>query len=266
MNSFGKESHLLLETAVKDGNTIIENVSFTAPFKIMKPFSGNGGEIRVMQLSASAGIMAGDRQSLEFHIKNGSKVSFLSQSFEKVHKMEDGYAQKKVRIQVEDGAEFRYLPLPVILFGGSDFRGDTEVELEGEASRFVMSEIIASGRNAYKESFAYRLYENQVEIRNQGKLVYRDRCSFEPQKMDMTGYGMYEGYTHLCNLIICNYPVSEGLLEIILSEMEGQEMEGGVTRVGDDLIVFRIFGHQAQQLQDFQEFILSRLNLPGQGV
>lgn len=259
MNSFGKESRLLLETAVKDGNTIMENVFFTAPFKIMKPFAGDQGDIRIMQLSASAGIMAGDRQSLEFHIKNGSKASFCSQSFEKVHKMEDGYAGKKVRIKVEEDAEFQYLPLPVILFGGSDFRGSTKVELEGAASRLVMSEIIASGRTACKEAFAYRLYENLVEIRNRGKLIYRDYCSFDPQQMDMTGYGMYEGYTHLCNLIICNYPVSEELLESVLAELEGLGLEGGATRMNDGITVFRVLGCQAQQLQDFQELVLSCL-------
>ena len=37
-NSFGKTSRLYLEASVKDGKTILSDVSFTAPYKVMRPF------------------------------------------------------------------------------------------------------------------------------------------------------------------------------------------------------------------------------------
>ena len=40
------------------GKTILEDVSFTAPYKIMTPFEKENSGIQVMPLCASAGIMS----------------------------------------------------------------------------------------------------------------------------------------------------------------------------------------------------------------
>lgn len=64
-NQFGKLSKLHITTAYKEGKTIMEDVSFTAPFKIMHPFYEKKDFMTVMLLTASAGIMAGDRQEID---------------------------------------------------------------------------------------------------------------------------------------------------------------------------------------------------------
>ena len=38
-NKFGKLSRLSLRTGIRKGKTILEDVAFTAPYKIMNPFS-----------------------------------------------------------------------------------------------------------------------------------------------------------------------------------------------------------------------------------
>ena len=86
-NPFGRVSQLNLKTEERDGKTILEDVYFTAPFKVMNPFVKKDGSIQIMMMSASAGIMEGDRQEFDFHIGEGSKMEFLSQSFDKIHKV-----------------------------------------------------------------------------------------------------------------------------------------------------------------------------------
>ena len=66
INQFGKVSRLYLKAGRRDGQTYLQDVSFTAPYKIMLPFEKKGGGIQVMLLSASAGIMEGDRQNFRF--------------------------------------------------------------------------------------------------------------------------------------------------------------------------------------------------------
>ena len=68
----------------------LDDVSFTAPYKIMTPFQKENGGIQVMPLCASAGIMKGDRQQFTYQIGEGADVEILSQSFEKIHKMDGG--------------------------------------------------------------------------------------------------------------------------------------------------------------------------------
>ena len=86
-NKFGKLSRLSLKTGIREGKTIVEDVAFTAPYKIMNPFPKKNGGISVMPLCASAGIMEGDRQEFDFFVAEGTELEFLSQSFDKVHRM-----------------------------------------------------------------------------------------------------------------------------------------------------------------------------------
>ena len=42
-NKFGKVSRISACAALKDGKTILEDLSFTAPYKIMTPFEKENG-------------------------------------------------------------------------------------------------------------------------------------------------------------------------------------------------------------------------------
>ena len=61
-NKFGKISRISACAALKDGRTILEDLSFTAPYKIMMPFRKRNG-IQIMPLVLPLGIMAGDSQN-----------------------------------------------------------------------------------------------------------------------------------------------------------------------------------------------------------
>jgi urease accessory protein len=61
-NQFGKLSEFYLTAAYRDGRTVMEDVSFTAPFKVMHPFYEKKDVMTVMLLTASAGIMATGRR------------------------------------------------------------------------------------------------------------------------------------------------------------------------------------------------------------
>lgn len=106
-NPFQKTSRLTIQAAAKEGQTILTDVSFTAPFKIMQPFPKPDGSLQVMLLAASAGIMEGDRQDFSFEIGSGARLEFLSQSYDKIHQMEEGMAKRDTRITV---APPRFLP------------------------------------------------------------------------------------------------------------------------------------------------------------
>ena len=109
-NKFGKISRISACAALKDGRTILEDLSFTAPYKIMMPFEKENGGIQIMPLCASAGIMAGDSQEFSYHVKEGADLEVLSQSFEKIHKMDEGSATRTIEVQVDKNATLYYYP------------------------------------------------------------------------------------------------------------------------------------------------------------
>ena len=76
-NQFGKLSKLHIRTAYREGKTILEDVSFTAPFKIVHPFYEKKDFMTVMLLTASAGIMTDDWQEIDVCVKENSNMEFV---------------------------------------------------------------------------------------------------------------------------------------------------------------------------------------------
>lgn len=201
-NKFGKISRITACAALKNGKTILEDLSFTAPYKIMAPFAKENGGIQIMPLCASAGIMEGDSQEFSYHVKEGADLEVLSQSFEKIHKMDEGSASRTISVQVDPHAVLYYYPQPVIPFAQSSFTSTMTIHLADETSRLFLLEIISCGRNAHEERFQYRRFASKVQIFRGQKLIYRDNTCYLPDQMPMEGIGMYEGYTHMANLFL----------------------------------------------------------------
>lgn len=287
-NKFGKVSRISACAALKDGKTILEDLSFTAPYKIMTPFEKENGGIQIMPLCASAGIMAGDSQEFSYHVKEGADLEILSQSFEKIHKMDEGSASRTIEVQVDKNAALYYYPQPVISFAQSAFDSKMTIHLEDETSKLFLLEIISCGRNAHEERFQYRRFSSKVLLYRGEKLIYRDNTRYEPDKMPMEGIGLYEGYTHMANLFLsklCNRDNVDGGKETNIDGMdikkqmnssgtgrtsdrtaelqekiwqildEDSEIDGGVTRLTTGDLALRIFGHRAQKLQQIAEKI-----------
>lgn len=267
-NQFGRTSRVFIQTGAVNGVTELEDVYFTAPFKVMRPFEKENGWKEIMIMSVSAGTMAGDRQEYELKIGQGSRVQITSQAYEKIHRMKEGFAERETEITVEPGAVLYYRPQPVIPFAGSDFRSRTGIHLRGSDSRLIMSDILCSGRAAMGESFAYRYYSNLVEVYKTDSrkydeefLYYRDNTKYSPgtNGMDMAGFGMYEGYGYLLNLLFCNINVDQDTMIRIreyLEELENEQMTGGCTRTWDGDLVVRVLGRSVEKLEELAEKIV----------
>lgn len=236
----------------------MEDVSFTAPFKIMHPFYEKKDFMTVMLLTASAGIMAGDRQEIDICVREHSNMEFVSQAYEKIHRMEKDCAKRQVHLTVGDHACLHYMPLPAIPFAGSDYQCAVDVKLENETSQFVFSEILSCGRIAHGEEFQYHRFQNKICIYQKGQIVYRDNACYKPERMDMRNFGMYEGFTHLANMVICNKQKSDDWVLQVRELLDiSKDMEGGVTRTSVGHIVVRILGRNAHKLTEITERILT---------
>lgn len=255
-NQFGRTSKLRWRAVEKDGKTILQDVYFTAPYKIMSPFQHKDGSVSVMQLTASAGVMAGDVAEYDFTVESGARIEFLSQSFEKIHKMDEGKAVRKTNISVAAGAQFFYHPLPVIPFADSSFENETQVELADDTAQFEYYEIVACGRSARGERFVYDTFLSRIHIRRAGKLIFCDNTMFFPKQFPLEQIGFYEGFTHMGNLIFCSRGKDEiwaGKVRELLKQEP--DVEGGVTRLESRDYLVKIFGKQAQKLQDLAAHI-----------
>lgn len=261
-NSFGKTSVLNISTIRKEKKTILDNIYFTAPFKIMPPFYISEDYIKVMLLSVSAGIMEGDTQDIDINIGDETKVEVISQSYEKIHRMKSGNATRNCNILVGKNACLKYNPLPTIPFADSSFNNKTKINLADDTSKLVFNEIITCGRSAMGEKFLFNQYNSYLEVRKKSRLIYRDNTMYNKDLFNMSGIGMFEGYTHLANMVIVNFSKEESFIEQTRNIIgEYDEVEGGVTKLQSNDIIIKILGNTSQSLINICEEIGKLLKL-----
>ncbi|MDR3161362.1 MAG: urease accessory protein UreD [Spirochaetaceae bacterium] len=250
---------------IKKGSekSVLDRCYFTPPFKITHPFYTEEGLLSIMVLSVSAGLMAGDRQKIALCLEDGASARIGSQSFEKIHRMgETQSACRETVLTLERDAFLWYAPLPVIPFARSAFESRTSVYLRDSTSRLIYAEILACGRSARGERFAWRFYKNRLRVFEGGALIYFDNNDFRPAETDPESFTMFEGYSHFSNLLLVNIPLSpEQREEIGRSLRRFPGGVGGVTLTGSGALCVRTLGNSAEAAMEQHRRILA-LALP----
>ncbi len=250
-NNYNKASVVKLKFENMDKMTVMKDCYFTSPFKIIKPFKKEHGFLNTMIMSSSAGIMAGDRQEFDVVVGERCNVEISSQSYEKIHRMNEGEAKRETLLTVDKDATLVYMPQPTIPFEKSAFESKTKVSLQDKTSRFIYAEVLTSGRVHSGESFLYNYYKNLLEVFCENEIIYKDNAYFNPSEFDITGFGMYEGFTHLASMFICNFSNSTRRVELIREYLEciGEEIEFGVSETASGDLSVRILGRSADKLE-----------------
>lgn len=283
MNQFGKISRFEITAArSKKGTTFIKDSFFTSPFKIMKPFQKDDGTITVFQQTASPGILAGDSQEHKIIVENGASLEIVSQSFEKIFKMEEGErGERKISASVGEGGTLIYAPNPCIPFAKSNFVSSTKISLSAGA-KLIYEDCICAGRVACGEVFDFRAYKNLIEIRREEKLIFRENNFFEggEKKNLLQSEVSFGHFTHSGTMLIFGFgktvrEVREilGLEEKLLFTEEYRRkadnfeenpsadneilIEASETDSGD--IVVRVLGRAAQEIQNVFSLLKEKL-------
>lgn len=258
VNSFGKVSEIKLTISNKQNKSYLENVYFTAPFKIAKPFPFKENGIKVLMMTASAGIMKGDTQNIEISVNEGSTAMITSQSYEKIHKMEDGFAKRDCNIEVSDNATLVYAPLPTIPFKGSSFITSNKINLKSKTSRLLFCEVLTCGRYMREEFFEFDIYKSYNSFYLDNKIIIRDNMVLDPKENDLSDFGFFEGKTHLGSIFCCNFGFSKDFLDAVRELIKEHALDGGATTLNDGSIAIRVLGSSAEHITKFFDVIVDK--------
>ena len=259
LHQIGYHGQLRLSVAVRDGMSYPTEVFYTPPFKLANYFRLPDGGIEYMLMNASAGIMAGDNLTMHIDVASGGKLLLTSQSYEKIHKMEQCGATRTTHINIASNGYLCYNQLPIIPFLNADFTNKSNIYLADTSSKLIFSEIVACGRVARNEIFAYQRYHGLLDIYSQGVLVYRDNSLFIPSEMNLAGFGFYENYTHSGSMVI--YGFSADILSLIESSLNECAIDGGVSQLLAGGYLLRAFSHTSESLIKLFSKISEHINL-----
>ncbi|MGL6201855.1 MAG: urease accessory protein UreD [Lachnospiraceae bacterium] len=261
-NRYGKLSELSIAVSRGQRRSRIESLHFTAPFKLARPFYDENEKMQIMMLNVSAGIMAGDRQRIDISILDKARAEITSQSFEKIHKMEQGNeAVRETMLTVGSGGTLIYSPQPTIPFAESAFRNTTDIRLADESAKLFYSEIISCGRVERNERFQYRYYKTLTRVYRGDRLIYFDNCCFDSDESKLEGLCMFEGYSHFASLILMNLKLGDEMLEYIRTAIAGEKScTGAVSITGSGDVCIRVLGNRAEDLQRLEGVVKGLLD------
>ena len=247
-NKYAEISKVKIKTLNKNGKTILDDVYFTSPFKVAPPFYKSDDFVKVIIMSSSAGTMDGDIQEYDITLGDNTKMELTSQSFEKIHTMIEDEAKRECSIYIGKNSLLIYNLLPTIPFKDSSFKSKINIKLEDLSSKLIFMDIVNCGRVAHGEKFKYKYYKSYLDVECENKLMYVDNTNYNPKKMDIENFGMYEGYTHFGNMLIANFKSDDEVLNNVREIFKDNDIDGGVSITQHNYISIKMLGYNSDKL------------------
>jgi urease accessory protein len=178
----GRVGGVRAELGLQHDSTRLQSCYQQVPLRMLPPFTPvAGGPALLYLLNPTAGLLDSDGQLVELRAGTGTHAVIVGQSATRIHPALHGFCTQQWKIHVEAGAVLVLLPGPAIPFAGSRYYQRVAVSLE-EGAGFVWGDVWLAGRyarQAASEQFAFRLLVQDLEVRRDGRLVFRDRFCWQ---------------------------------------------------------------------------------------
>lgn len=148
------------------------------PLRVLPPFRfGPGQPTLGYLLNPTPGLMDGDAQLVELDAGEQTRTVVVGQSATRIHPAIAGYCTQRWTVRVGPGAVLAVLPGPAIPYAGCRYYQHVDIDLAAGAG-LVWGDIWLAGRYARgeaSEQFQFAILVQQLTVRRQGRVVFRDR-------------------------------------------------------------------------------------------
>lgn len=152
------------------------------------------------------GVLQGDRYGLQVELGPDAGATIGTAAATQVYRMPQGEASQELWLRLAPGSRLSWLPEPLILFGGARFRQATRIEL-APGARLALLDVLAPGRLARGERFAFERYEARLEVcAPDGRLLLAERALLEPARHRAAAPGLFGDRPVLGSLFLLGGP------------------------------------------------------------
>lgn len=211
----------------------------------------------------SGAIFEGDRLDLRLVVRDGGKLHVTSTSATKLHRMTGGSAQQRVWLEAKRGSYIEYLPDQLIPQAQSSYEQKTMIDMDS-GSMLIASEIIAPGRTARGEIFAFDRLRLDTRVMVDGRLLFIDNLLMEPALRPVSTRGALGSFLYAGNLMaLCPGQSAKGILDAVsLMDMVGENFRIGFGALaGADGIVVRILARSSTVITALIDDVWSRIRM-----
>lgn len=239
-NAVGEVRTSVLRTtfASRLGQTLIGNKYHTAPIKIAKAFPLDG-QLGVIVMDVSPGLLSGDRYELEWTAEQHSHVMITNQSYTKVHpSLPNSDASMQQLFELEADAVVEHMPEPIMLYKEAAFRNDTQVRLQ-KGSAWLQADVLCPGRTLRGERFDYRSYSNSLTVHYGEELIFSQRQRVVPGSQVITAPGSWDEMTHWATFYMFSDRVNSSHLEQLQEKLDSFEAPEAHKVIGGASMTYR---------------------------
>lgn len=211
----------------------------------------------------SGALFSGDWLELRIAARNGGMLHITSTSATKLHRMPNGSAFQKVYLEARQGSYIEYLPDQLIPQAQSCYEQETTIDLD-QGSMLIASEIIAPGRLARGETFAFSRLKLETRVRLAGSTLFTDRILMEPNITPVNMRGALGSFLYSGNLLAL---VSRGNAKNVYDtasslDTMGEDFRLGVgTLPGEVGIIIRVLARSSATVTRLVEDAWSKIRM-----
>ncbi|PQV63739.1 Urease accessory protein UreH [Abditibacterium utsteinense] len=252
--------HLFARLKLQNGATRLIEHRHSAPLKIARPFPNpeNGG-LEICVMDASPGLLSGDDYHLEWMVEAGAQARITTQGATRVHpaghKTEDesgaipiNFSRQCVAAHVGRGARLELWPGATIPFRGANFRGETEIFLEENAS-FSLFECLSAGRVASGEAFEFEQVQLKTRISDQCGPLYCAQNRFIPAQSTLQNSFYFGAATHWANFIVMSPHIPKDAAKIAQQILQARAISGAASELPRGGVAVSMLGNRAHDLK-----------------
>lgn len=216
---------------VDSKGTRLLNQSVRPPLHLAKAYHEKDWAISLLT-SPTAGLLEGDQIEISARVEASARAALISPASCRVHTMEGGSASIRQTFTLEAGAVLDVWPAPLVLQKDASLEQHTEIECAEDAT-LIFTEIVAPGRAAYGESFAFRNWRSSLRIHRDGQLLAYENFNCTPAKGEPADWRQQFPDGVYASIYYLNPNSSAALVEALHQmETEGATLGASPLRVG----------------------------------
>lgn len=191
--------------------TILQTCEQQPPLKVVRAFPLADGAALVHLHNVSGGVLGGDQLAMFIEVGAEASAQLTTTSATRLYRPQAAMpdAVQTNEIVVQENALLEYLPDALIPFAGVRYRQETTIHLAQGAGLFWW-EIVAPGREARGEQFAYERLQLNLAINANGRMVAVERSQLVPQQYALRSIARLGAYSYFASFYILRVGLEAG--------------------------------------------------------
>lgn len=216
------------------GETFLSDSMQEPPLKVVRAFATENGAALVHLHNVSGGLLGGDQLAQQIHLGSCTRVQLTTTGATRIyrHRADFSPTTQSNEICVGEDALLEYLPDATIPFAGARYLQRTSIRLAAEAGLFWW-EILAPGREAHGELFAYEQLEVQTRLKAFDRLIAAENICLRPASQEISSLARLGAYRYVATFYICRVGRSQS--DWRASEDYVRELTSTMTQTGEIL-------------------------------